>query len=538
MESNNLSIQAKMYIAIGMVFTVTLFAVLSLEIRSENNLAREMVEKQLNMGAHAYFDAINMLMLQGGMDKRELVQHKMKENDNIAEARIIRGDAVKAAFGQGMADEQTSDNLDEKGLLGETQFLDTYTRNGEHRLTFILPIRASSDYRGTNCLSCHQVSEGTVLGAVRMSYDMGKANAQIRSNLLMVTLAISALFICALLAIAYVLRRFVIKPIRVLHRALQQVENNADLSVSIPIHTRDEISQVSRAFNRTIEKMRDILQHMAGSVAQLTTASGKIEQASGHSLNAVLEQKGTANQVVNAISELQLGVNSVQNNAEESTRASQSAEQLSTQGKAITSKAIGGIRNLMQEIKAAGNVINTLDEQSTNVGQVLDVIKGIAEQTNLLALNAAIEAARAGDTGRGFAVVADEVRTLAKRTAESTQEIEAIIERLQNEARQAVAVMDKAEETAENSTRQVDEAGNSLNQIADQVGQIKELNNRTVQAANAQLAIGTRVEQHVAGINQRADYTAAQAEAAAQVAHELVGLAGELNKMVSAFKLK
>jgi methyl-accepting chemotaxis protein len=284
--------------------------------------------------------------------------------------------------------------------------------------------------------------------------------------------------------------------------------------------------------------MRDILQHMARSVAHLTAAAGKIEHASGQSLNAVLDQKGTAKQVVTAIAQLQEGVHSVQNNAAESTSASQNAEQLSVQGKQITGNAITGIRNLMQEIKAAGNVINTLDEQSTNVGKVLDVIKGIAEQTNLLALNAAIEAARAGDTGRGFAVVADEVRTLAKRTAESTQEIETIIEQLQNEARQAVAVMDKAEDTAEKSTQQVDEAGNSLNQIADQVAQIKELNNRTVEAANAQLEIGARVESHVAGINKRADHTAEQAENAAKVAHQLVGLAAELNTLVNAFKLK
>lgn len=538
MENNSLSIQYKMYLAIGLVFGITLFAVLGLQIRSEKQLTRQMVEKQLTMAAHAYFDSINVLMLQGGMQNRALVQHKMLENKHIAEARIIRADAVNATFGAGYEDEQIRDELDKRGLAGQNQFLDTYTKQGEHRLTLLMPVKASSDYRGTDCLSCHQVPEGTVLGAVRMSYDMTDVNSQIYSNLFTVFLAIIALFVTALVALAYVLRRFVINPVRVLHRALQQVERNADLSISIPVASRDEISQVSDAFNRTIGKMRDILQHMAGSVAQLTAASGKIEHASEQSLNAVLDQKGTTKQVVSAISQLQDGVHSVQNNAAESTSASQNAETLSNTGKQITANAIGGIRNLMQEIKVASNVINTLDEQSTNVGKVLDVIKGIAEQTNLLALNAAIEAARAGDTGRGFAVVADEVRTLAKRTAESTQEIEAIIEQLQSEARQAVAVMDKAEDTAEKSTQQVDEAGNSLNQIADQVAQIKNLNSLTVEAATAQLEIGERVERHVAGINQRADHTAEQAEKTAKVAHELVGLAAELNTLVNAFKLK
>lgn len=87
-------------------------------------------------------------------------------------------------------------------------------------------------------------------------------------------------------------------------------------------------------------------------------------------------------------------------------------------------KAIDDIQDSVNIVKAS---VNELYNKSSNVDQLLSLIKDIADNTNLLALNASIEAARAGEAGRGFAVVADEVKKLANRSIESVKHINDIL---------------------------------------------------------------------------------------------------------------
>ncbi|WP_272877524.1 MULTISPECIES: methyl-accepting chemotaxis protein [Shewanella] len=80
-----------------------------------------------------------------------------------------------------------------------------------------------------------------------------------------------------------------------------------------------------------------------------------------------------------------------------------------TQGQVVILDTVEGIDNIAKEVTTGSEVINQLALHTSEIGNVVDVIRSIADQTNLLALNAAIEAARAGEQGRGFAVVTQEI---------------------------------------------------------------------------------------------------------------------------------
>jgi len=195
------------------------------------------------------------------------------------------------------------------------------------------------------------------------------------------------------------------------------------------------------------------------------------------------------------------------------------------------------IRSLSQTVEQASSVNSRLEQDSTDIGGVLDVIRNIAEQTNLLALNAAIEAARAGEQGRGVAVVADEVRTLASRTQESTQEIQQMIERRQCASKEAVSAMNETNERAGQSTEYAHRTGDMLNGIGASIIQVSDMNLQIVHATREQSLAAEQINENVIGISRITEQSAASVQQTAAASEGLSRLAGQLQQLVAQFKI-
>ena len=106
---------------------------------------------------------------------------------------------------------------------------------------------------------------------------------------------------------------------------------------------------------------------------------------------------------------------------------------------------------LLTRIEANGRKVRRLEDRSTEIGVIVDLIRGISSRTDMLALNATIESIRAGEHGRGFAVVAEEIRKLAERTAGATREIGTLVEAIQADAQESIQAL--GEEQAEMQAR-------------------------------------------------------------------------------------
>ena len=259
-----------------------------------------------------------------------------------------------------------------------------------------------------------------------------------------------------------------------------------DLSKTLPVQGRDEVSYVSEGFNRFSQNLREMVLGLNTVSTDISVHAEKSSGLMSKTSRDVETQHQQTQQVADDLDEI-AGISSqTMQRAEQAESLAQQADQSVKSSQLSMSELVRAIDELANDTRSASEAVTNLENHSMQIGHILNVIKGIAEQTNLLALNAAIEAARAGEQGRGFAVVADEVRTLATRTQESTIEIEQTIEQIQHGAKSALSVMDRNKSKTEQSVDIVENAHGQLQQVVDEIDEIHQLNRKIVERSTDQ----------------------------------------------------
>ena len=323
-------------------------------------------------------------------------------------------------------------------------------------------------------------------------------------------------------------------------RRISEVANsisNKDLSFSCSMESADTIGEIIISFNGMSQNLRDLIGQTSSLSGTVRNESGSINEMMSQ-INANVDKQGVrAGQITSAIDHLAHTVAEINSSSSEAANQARQAASVASQGGVVVQQTIKGMDKISQAVNEAAQAVENLGRSSDQIGAIVAVIKEIAEQTNLLALNAAIEAARAGEQGRGFAVVADEVRKLAEKTTNATQEISQMIQSIQQETGQAVKTMETGTIEVRSGVGNAREAGEALSKIVEGVNLVTHMVQDIAQATNLQHEDVSSIRENIVEIGTLIDDTSQHSRDGSSKAKDLVGLAGNLDNVVKAFKL-
>ncbi|WP_432474228.1 methyl-accepting chemotaxis protein [Amphritea sp. HPY] len=324
---------------------------------------------------------------------------------------------------------------------------------------------------------------------------------------------------------------------RGLRQAASKSRSVIDNNLATLIYTgrQDEIGQLQLAIEVLQAKLKTALIRVSEAADDLVEQTAHSQTAVSNTQAEISRQEQEIDQIVVAMEQMSATVGDIAQNTLEASQGAEEADQMAISSKDTMQMTAGQITTLAQNIESAREVIQSLEQDSKAIGEIMTVIHAVAEQTNLLALNAAIEAARAGDQGRGFAVVADEVRSLAARTQGSVADIEEMIARLQTTTHQAVQVMSASTPLATGSVEQTNMAQTSLEQISERISQISNLNSMIASAAEEQSAVTNNITETINMIGQSAQSTSSHARENLESSSQLSNLTQRLHGIIRSF---
>lgn len=354
------------------------------------------------------------------------------------------------------------------------------------------------------------------------------------------TATIAATYVVSLLLaliIVVSLIRSIRRPLKRIVQVLNDI-SSGDLTGEIRLKGRDEFASIADGINHLSQRLREVLLNIADTSTRVTGVTDQVTATTERNREKLRDQKEQTDSVATAVTEMESAAHEVSRSADGTLEEVENVQRGANDGQHNMTLSVEAIQALEKDLERASQVINELNQESDNIGNILNVIKGIAEQTNLLALNAAIEAARAGEQGRGFAVVADEVRNLASKTQSSTEEIYGMIDSLQSRSREAVGLMETNRKQSQSVVMQTEQTSASIDEILASLVRINDMTSQIATAAGEQRKVASEVSANTVLIADMADDVVTNAAKNSEAFKTLAQLTREQESLVRQFRLQ
>ncbi|MYM31560.1 HAMP domain-containing protein [Duganella sp. CY15W] len=310
---------------------------------------------------------------------------------------------------------------------------------------------------------------------------------------------------------------------------------SGDLTGKIEVRGDDAIGQLADGLDRMFDNLRTLLNDVQKAGIQVTTSATEIAASAKEQEATGVEQAQTSIEILSTTKEISANITELVKTMEEATSVADYTTHATADAQGNLKRMDGTMQNMVTATDSINAKLAALSEKASNINSVLITITKVADQTNILSLNAAIEAEKAGEAGRGFSVVATEIRRLADQTSVSTWDIEQMLKEMQSAVSASVMGMDKFSEEIRRSVGEVRQVTNQLSGVMDQVQKLAPQFDLVLQGMQSQAVGAAQINETMMQLNDATQQTVESLKSTSEAVHQLQYAAGGLQSSVATF---
>lgn len=269
--------------------------------------------------------------------------------------------------------------------------------------------------------------------------------AQVYNSSLVMSAAIIAVSIAALVLVFIIVMLAVIRPLTVAKRDIENIiggidRREGDLTKRINVRSGGEIGALVDGINLFMTKLQDLFRVITDTSQQMDEVVTEVRESVTASNNSAADMSAITEELSATMVAMSSNVSIINNNtadvehevniiAERTNEINAYSKEMKEHADSMENAARVNMETTSAKVNDILNELKQSIDDSSSVVQINSLTKeilDIALYTNILAINATIEAARAGEAGKSFAVVAGEIGELAVSSQESANNIQRI----------------------------------------------------------------------------------------------------------------